>query len=249
MSTEVHDPWAAPPAAGDEFRFDSADFDTDEMGGGEIIDKEGWYHLEVADVKPELAPLDDRGNPRTPSIRFDLLVLHSAPKQSPAGSRHFHRIYMGTKGGGVAKDASKEAAIMFGLGVGILNKQKLNGKHVAVDAATGSTMLNVATFLRAKGKQCVAKISFKKGDDKYKDAYEIKFGRTYRLDDPAVADVPKNAEALAMAGKLPAAPPPPAATAQPARDANSQPRQASFPQQPAATVPPPEAAEDDLSDL
>lgn len=186
--------------------FDLDGFDTEGLDQGGNVDKEGQYHFEVADVVPELDILDKEGQPKTPSVRFDLAVLHTTPGQSRAGSRHFHRIYVGSSGGGPAKEGSIKSAIRFGLGLGILRQVEQNGKSIVVDAVTGLTRITKETWLRAKGQQCVAKIG--KHEDKagkYQTSFEIPFGRVYQVDHPDVADVPKNANALALIGKASAA--------------------------------------------
>lgn len=185
-----------------DFSLDGEGFSRDDLGpGGETIDKEGWYHLEVTDVKPDLEVVNNKGGDKSPSICFHLLALQTVQGQSPAGSRHYHRIYVGAKGGAPPSDGAVKSALRFGLGLGLIAEIEKDGRPVMVDKSTGLTKMPVSMWLRAKGMQFVAKVGFKPAEGKFPAGYEIPFGRCYQVDDPQVADTPKNKEALVMLTK------------------------------------------------
>lgn len=187
----------------DDYELDGSEVDGDDLVGGDQVDQEGWYHLEIADVVPELDTVSDSGREKTPAVRFDCVVMQSVKGQSPQGSRLFHRIYVAGKGGGPPADGAIKSALRFGLGVGLLKQIEQDGKKITVDAVTNSPKINSETWKRAKGLHFVAKVN-KEVDEKYGDKFQIPFGRCYRPSDPAVAKVPKNKEALAMAESAPA---------------------------------------------
>lgn len=185
-----------------EYELDGSAYSGDDLGGGDTVDKEGYYHFEISDVKLELDTLSSQGDEKSPGVCFHMLVLETSPKQSPIGARHFHRLYVAGAGGKPPADGSVKSALRFGLGLGLL-AEKVNddGTSVIVDKATGSTRIPSSVWMRAKGLQCIAKIKFEKGTGKFGDKYTIPFGRVYQVDDPSMADVPKNKEAMAMLGK------------------------------------------------
>lgn len=230
-----------------DFELDTEGVSADDLSGkGEAVEKEGWYHFEVADVKPELGTVNDKGKEQTPSINFHLMVLESVKDQSPAGSRAYHRIYLASSGGHPIKDGSRNSALRFGLGLGLLAaipSDKEEGQEKIVDKATGSTRIPSSVWLRAKGMQFIAKIKYnppEEGSKYTKGKYEIPFGRCYQVDDPQVADIPKNAEALAILGKGGSnGPAPTKATSKPTAAASA----------PKAAAPATVSPDDDLSDL
>jgi hypothetical protein len=198
--------------------FDLGDTDSSDLDVGGIVDREGWYHFEVADVVPELETHKADGEAKSPCIRFDLSVLHSVPGQSKTGARLFHRVWVGSKGGGPPAEGSIKSAKRFGLGLGVLRQIEHNGKRIVVDSVTGQTRITKETWLRAKGQQCIGRVARSKEDKtgQYDQKFELPFGQVYPVDHPEVADVPKNVNALALIGKasLAAAPAkvPPTAT-------------------------------------
>ncbi len=217
----------------DELVYDSGAYDRGDLDtGGEQVNKEGWYHLEVTDVKPDLATLDNNGNPHSPQICFTMMVLQTVDGQSPAGSRLYHRIYLGTKDGGPPKDAVVKAALRLGIALGLLEYTEIEGAEVPVIAGTKNTRIPASVWRGAKGRQIVANVKLEKGTGNYKDKYAIPFGECYDPMDEAVAQVEKNIDALALLGKTPPAAPP------------QQP-----PKQPPAPPKAPFGGDDDLGDL
>lgn len=199
--------WETQAPNEDAFAVDGSQFSGEDLGGGGNVDKEGYYHFEIADVVNELDAVSEKGKAKAPAVRFDLLVLHSVPNQSPSGCRHFHRIYLGTNEGGPPAAGSQKSALRFGLGLGILREVEKDGKKSIVDAKTGSSRITLGTWHEAKGRQCIGKIVFKPAEGQYQASYELPFGRVCQVDDPSVAGVPKNRDALAMIGKASASVP------------------------------------------
>jgi hypothetical protein len=189
---------------GDDFDIATDGFNSDELdSGGELVDREGAYHFEITDVKPELDTVREDGNDNTPNILFTLTVLETVKGQSPAGSRLWHRIYVGSKGGGPPADGSIKSMIVFGKGLRLLKDIEHNGKKIAVDAQSGQPKLSLALWMRAKGLQCIGNV--KKEEDKtgqYKTRYGLPFGRIYHPHDERIAHVAKNADALKMLGPV-----------------------------------------------
>ncbi|HWA99357.1 MAG TPA: hypothetical protein VG713_12730 [Pirellulales bacterium] len=184
-----------------DYTMDTGEYTRDDLGGGgETVDKEGTYHFEITDVVKELDTTSTNGKDKSPCLRFDMLVLETVKGQSPAGSRHFHRVYVAGKGGTTISEGAKKNALRFGLGLGLLAEITKDDRTIIVDKLTGLPKIPLSLWDRAKGMQCIAKIKLDKGDGKYDPKHEIPFSRVYQVNDPAVADVPKNAEALAMLG-------------------------------------------------
>lgn len=184
----------------DDWELDGTGKSAEDLGGGNNVDKEGWYHFEVADVVADLSRVNAKGNPKSPSIRFDLLVIHPHEGQSPVGARLFHRLYLGSKDGGPPAEGSRDAAFRFGLGLGILKEIGEGDQKSIVDAETGSPKIGLATWQRAKGRQCIAKVVAEK-EEKFGERFVIPYGRVFDVADPAVEKVPKNLQAIKLAGK------------------------------------------------
>ena len=201
------DDWAEQAPNEDDFAMDGEGVSQDALGGG-ALDREGWYHFEIVDVVPELDPLSKSGKDKTPAVRFDMAVRKTVEGQSPDGTKHFHRIYVGGKGGEPIADGARNSAMRFGLGLGLLREVDAGGQKSIVDAATNAAKITIGTWRRAKGCQCVAKIT-KDTDAKYGDRYQIPFGRVYRPDDPSVKDVPIDLEVWQLAENFTPTPPGP----------------------------------------
>jgi len=201
------DDWAEKAPNEDDFVMDGQGVSQDDLGGG-ALDREGWYHFEIVDVVPELDPLSKSGKDKTPAVRFNMTVRKTVEGQSPDGTNHFHRIYVGGKGGEQIADGSRNSAMRFGLGLGLLREVEIAGQKSIVDAATNAPRITIATWRRGKGCQCVAKIS-KESDPKFGDKYQIPFGRVYRPDDPSVKDVLIDQDVWELAGNFTPTPPGP----------------------------------------
>jgi hypothetical protein len=183
---------------------DTEDFETDTEGVDiasvdkerSQVDKEGWYHFEIVDVVNELNTLSHSGKEKPPCVRFDLRVLEEVNGQSPGGSMHFHRIYLGGKGNEPQSDRGRELTLKFGMRLGLLIEQ--NEKIVTAD--TNKTRFGVALWHTAKGMQIIASIKCEPGTGGFSDRYQIPFNEIFLVDDDRVTKVPKNREALALIG-------------------------------------------------
>lgn len=187
--------------------LDTEGVDSSKVSSHIVVDSTGKYHFRIADVKPRLEPVNQNGSPRRLDILVTCEVLESVAGQSPAGSLYFHTIPLTVKGGGPPDDWAKERLSAFLCGVGVLSAQ---GSEV-IDPETGTTKINSKTLCDriANVKQFVGNIKCDKSDDpQYADKYELLRGRgAFQVDDPAVADVPKNLAALKEIGKESAAKP------------------------------------------
>lgn len=184
----------------DQFFFDGEGVGEDDLGKSQIVNKEGWYHLECSGMSEELDPINDKGEEKSPSLRFELTVLETVAGQSPAGTKQYHSVWMAAKGGAPATKGSRDSALRFGIGMGVLKLVTEGENSKVVDAETGSTRITIDTFKKIVGKQTIAQIVYKPADGKFKEGYEIPFGRCYRPDDPYVDTVPKSVAALEAAG-------------------------------------------------
>jgi hypothetical protein len=195
-----------------DYAFDGENYDSESLqtGGGDVVSKEGWYHFEVADVKPELSTLDNNGNPQTPSVCLTMMVLQSVDGQSPAGSRLYHRIYVASKDGTPPKEGTVKSALRVAKALGLVELTEIDGREVTVVKGTKNTRIPSKIWADAKGRQIVANVKLEKGGTvngrTYKDKYAIPFGEAFDPSDPAVATVQKNADCLALIGKTSAAP-------------------------------------------
>lgn len=208
MSTD--DVWGNEPKD-DDFAFDGSGTGAADVNKGGGIRREGWYHFDIIDVVPKLDMQNAGGNDISPCVEFHMSVLRSVEGQAVEGTNHVHRIYVGSKGGGAPSDGSRTLALRFGLGLGVLKEKKVGEELSIVDAATGEAKINMATWKRAIGHQCVAKIELEKSKNTdFADKYVIPFGRVYRPDDPSVADTEIDKEAWSLAANHSSQQPPPA---------------------------------------
>lgn len=227
-----------------DFEIPIEDIDPGDIDTSGQVNRDGWYHFEVAAVKPELETVSEKGGSKTPSIRFDCLVLESVKNQSPSGSVLFHRVWVGGKDGAPVSDGSRKMMLKWALGLGLIAKTETG--FICTETKQPLKGLPVALWMRAVGVQFVARVEAEENNRGGKD-YRIPFSTCYQVDDPQVADVPKSKAALALIGKQSAAP---AATKAPAKSSASKP---SASKQAASTTNAPAAAPAesalDLSDL
>lgn len=165
-----------------------------DMESSPVVDQKGWYHFEVASVNVDLASTNQQGNPQSPHVLVKCTVVHTVPGQSPAGRTLYHRLTVGGRGGGPPSDGAKKATLRFLEGCGVVKWGTVNGEPVMVDAETGSDELDVETFFRLRGRHFIAAIDEQPSNDpKYPSRYAIPYGRSFAVEDPRVADKPRNA--------------------------------------------------------
>lgn len=213
------------PFAGDvdDLDMDASGVNPDDLGkGGDRVDRDGDYHLEVSDVKARLSwdsTMKVKQADFRPGYGLTFTVLETVPGQSPAGSRHYVDIPLKDKGGASISEGTRNNNFRMGIGLGLLEEvDDGESKHIYL-AGTLDTKIPHATWLKAKGKQCMAKIKLEKGGPKplspeaikagavagsagnYNDRMQIPFNRVYPVDHPMFEGVPKNKEMLVLAGK------------------------------------------------
>ena len=196
-----------PQGMDENYEFDSSDVDEKELDTSGFLDQEGWYHFEITKVELHLGLVDAENKENTPHILVTCKSLNSAKGQSPPGSVLWHRIYVGQKGGGPAKQGSIDSMFRFGVGVGLMKwakKQNDDGttKSVLVLASTGSTKVPPAVWKSAVGAQFIAQVAKEKPAEgsTYKPKFVIPMGKAFRPDHPDVSHVQKNMEALEAIG-------------------------------------------------
>lgn len=203
MSTQT-DEWASSNNSMDGYEMDAGNVDAGELGGGgDLVNKPGRYHFEVTDVVADLDTVNSRsGKAKSPSIRFDLLVLHTVEGQSPAGSRMFHRIYVGASGGGPPKEGAIKSALRFAIGLGLAHEEEIEGVKRVICNHTNTTRFPLPAWLGAKGKHFMAAVAEEKQQDDQagEPRLVIPFGRCYQPNDERVSDWPKNVDLLTAAG-------------------------------------------------
>lgn len=196
------------PSGEPDFELDASGYDGEGLDrGGDTVNLEGWYHFEIVDVQKELGTLNDQGHPKSPSILFICQVLKTVEKQSPRGCKLYHRAYLAGKGGEPIKKGSLDNTFRFGVGLGLLRTVDNDGAKTVVNAKTGLPKIPSDLWLDAKGKQFIGQVVLEKGTEGYKDKYVLDYNRPYPVDHPKVANIAKDAEALAMIGMSNAAPP------------------------------------------
>lgn len=204
MSDQSTDEWASSSNGMDGYEMDAGGVDANELGGGgDLVNKPGRYHFEVTDVVADLDTVNSRsGKAKSPSIRFDLLCLHTVDGQSPAGSRMFHRIYVGASGGGPPKEGAIKSALRFAIGLGLAREEEIEGVKRVICNLTNTTRFPVAAWIKAKGRHFLANVAEEKQDEQStgEPRLAIPFGRCYTPYDERVSDWPKNEDLLLAAG-------------------------------------------------
>ena len=196
-----------PQGMDENYEFDSSDVDEKELDTSGFLDQEGWYHFEITKVELNLGLVDDENKENTPHILVTCKSLNSVKGQSPPGSVLWHRIYVGAKGGGPAKQGSIDSMFRFGIGCGLLKWGKAQNpdgstKSIPVLASTGSSKFPVGTWKTIVGAQFIAQVAKEKQPEgsTYKPKFAIPMGKAYRPDHPDVSHVAKNLEALEAIG-------------------------------------------------
>jgi len=195
----------------DDFEFDSSGQDPDAFRKGGMVELEGCYHLEIAEIKADLNRVNNSGEARYPNVNLHCRVLHSVDGQSPEGALIFHNLIVGSNDGSPCPDWAKDNMLGWLAFTGVFKTVVQNGVKMSVDAATGSGKYNVQTLMRMKGCQFVATVE-KRKDKKNPGEFRIQLAdrKCFHVHDPAVAHVPKNAAALKMVPPLDGVQAPPA---------------------------------------
>ena len=222
----------------DSYSFETGDLDPNEVERGGWIDREGQYHFEITDVK-----FDRSKNKGTPYVELVLTVLHTVKGQSPEGSRFTHEAYFTENTRGMVSALAHRIGAVIAKPTGEVGADG-KPKMTYIDVKTGKAAINKETFLAVKGSQFIGFVKFGKartGDDgkNYDAKLELYVGKSWPVDSPEVADVPKNLNAMKLIGKVSA---PPVASKEKTK---TPPQTKSATSAPAATA----GVPDDLSDL
>jgi hypothetical protein len=196
-----------PQGIDENFEFDSSNVDEQDLDTSGLLDQEGWYHFEVTKVEMELGLLDADGKDNTPHIVVTCKSLNNVRNQSPPGSVLWHRIYVGAKGGGPAKQGSIDSMFRFGIGCGLFKWGKIqnadgSSKSVPVLATTNSQKFPLSVWKSVVGAQFIGQVVKEKQQEgsNYKPKFVLPMGKAYRPDHPDVSHVQKNVEALEAIG-------------------------------------------------
>lgn len=185
--------------------FDTEGVDASKIGSGRVhVDKPGYYHLciEQATARPDRHDPKDMSKSRKPDILLTCVVQCGAPDQCAAGAVYFHNLVLGGKGLGAAIDEhDRNMTLNFLVGVGVL--KNVDGR--VIDPETGGPKLNTQTIAtRLQGRHFIANLKINKGreksdgsGEKYEDRIGLSYGTgAFQVNDPQVAHVQKNADAL-----------------------------------------------------
>jgi hypothetical protein len=182
--------------------FDTSDVDPNKCVSSRTVDKIGKYHFEISKVIPRPDKEDKHGQPREQDINLICVVQCSVAGQSPEGSIYFHDLKVSGKGGGPMEGWVKESTCAFLSGLGLMKKIGEGESAKFVDAATGSTRIDPGAICKKlEGMQFIGDIKMNEWekDGQPKKDFKLKFGRgAYHVLHPAVADVPKNRDSLAV---------------------------------------------------
>ena len=196
-----------PQGMDENYEFDSSNVDENDLDTSGLLDQEGWYHFEVTKVEMELGLIDADNKENTPHIVVTCKSLNTVRGQSPPGSVLWHRIYVGAKGGGPAKQGSIDSMFRFGIGCGLFKWHKIQNadgstKSVPVLATTNSQKFPLAVWKSVVGAQFIAQVVKEKQQEgsNYKPKFVLPMGKAYRPDHPDVSHVQKNVEALEAIG-------------------------------------------------
>ena len=184
--------------------------------GGAACSREGMYHVHVKDIKKEGSmTAGEDGTFKSPCIRLDLEIL-AGTNPDQMGKTIYHRVYLAkakrekdptdgkekTVGYGPLTDSSREQYMRTAYQLGVMAEEELGKEKATV------------RWSLAPGRQCVVRVDEDQEDDfRDKDAaakekrpvakktvYRINFGNFWTVTHPDVAEVPKDPEAMAMAG-------------------------------------------------
>lgn len=175
----------------EEDAVDFGDIDPREESKGAHVDKDGWYHFCITNVKRNL----DVPDTKTPDILFRCEVMATKNDQSPVGSVVWHRIYPKSKGGQDAKEGSKQTMARFGRGLGLIRTVVKDGVEKYVHYKTGESRMPLSMWDDAKGAHFIAKVTME-SDPGYKPKPVFRFGEVFHPYDPSTEGQPRDIEAL-----------------------------------------------------
>lgn len=183
----------------DDF-FGSDVVEEKDLQSNNFVDQEGWYHFLVADIQPELSPVTQEGNDKSPSVKLKCVVQHDVDGQSPTGKLYYHEIYVGSKGGGPPKEGTIKSAMRFFIGLGVAKFIERDGRTFPVHAETGATNVNMKWFEDCIGRHFIGHLKreadYKVGEQTKRGSLKFPFGTVYAIGSPEVENVPYNKAAV-----------------------------------------------------
>lgn len=172
-------------------------------GKGNGVNKPGMYHVMVVDVKLNEGE-ENVANPnamKTPHYRVDLEIL-AGTEPDQAGKKIYHSVYLkNAEKDGTGKGAKKTGKLIpldenglkpvkrFAYAFGLVDESQVGQKFSP-------------RFSLLPGRQAIVKVEAEEYEDrngKQQTSYRINWGNCWRLDDPDVADVPRDAESAMLA--------------------------------------------------
>ena len=176
--------------------------DAEPQQGGAACSKPGMYHVHVKDAKREgsLEP-NEKGEFKSPCVRLDLEIL-AGSESDQVGKVIYHRIYLAkarrdpsgkTVGYDPLTDKSREQYMRTAVQLGVMAKEDVGKQGAPV------------RWSQVIGRQAVVRVDRDEEDD-FKDktkkrvVHRINFGNFWEVHHEDVKDVPKDPEAMAMAG-------------------------------------------------
>lgn len=197
--------------------LDTSGFDTSDAlpsKGGASCNKPGFYHIFVKDIKAEGNQDPAKGKLATPCRRLDLEIL-AGSNADQVGKVIYDRTYIKkavrgkddsgkeiTTGFEDLSEDSRRAMLRKAYGLSLIDENQIGQDKVRIP------------WSAAPGRQCIVRVDEEEEDDfkdkdaakaegramKKKTVYRINYGNFWRVDSEEVKDVPKDAEALVMAG-------------------------------------------------
>lgn len=176
------------------FDLDTGDIDEESLyTGGGGVNKDGKYHVMCIDVA------NDTKDGKLPCVKVVLQVL-AGTERDQVDKKHTHWLYLAKW----ADDAKTQPGpLMDSQRKGLARFAR--AFHVLTEADMGNPNARI-NFNRFRDMQAVVEI--KKGDDResdgktYSGRFEIPWNNAWPVNHPDVADVPKDAESLALMGGI-----------------------------------------------
>lgn len=159
------------------FEFDQSE--STESSGGNYCKLPGKYHFVITGMTPN--PSKKNGEPMMNCLQVDMEII-GGTVPSEIGKTFEANFWKG-------KDTDKDQGEMANLKLTRLSLA-LGGQHVP----RGKGAIDVAN---AKGRQIVMELAMRVGTDK-KERCDVNYANIWHIDDPAVRDVPKDADFIAL---------------------------------------------------
>lgn len=181
--------------------------------GGVKVNKPGKYHVMIVDVEidEDTHKKSEKGEAYevTPHATLVMEVVQSVEGQSEEGSKLWHRINLCQKGGEPFDSKGMERLTKQFVRLGVM--KVVDGVLYNLDGTRGK-FPSKEQILGVKDTQVIVKVDHEperkdpKTDQVYRESWRINWGNIWQLDDPIVADVPKNPDLAPLAMAASSAP-------------------------------------------